>query len=483
MARSPLVNLGLSLAGQVGARAVALVFFGALARRFGTEPFGTYGLGTSVGTLAAIAVEPGLNHLLVRDGVREPEALPRRLAQALAFKLLAALAMGGLLALAVPLFAVDAAESLRLWLAAATILLVPFEDLFAAALVARERQDLESALRVASKLLGQGFGLAALALGASFDGVLGAWLLGSVATGLFGAWQVARQGIPLRLSLGDDLSARLREAAPLALTGALWLVTLRLDQLLASWQGLPRAEAGALNGAVKLVEALLVLPNSLGVVFQPLLVRSGSAGPQALGSTLSLASRTASTVLLPVALGGAALAGPLATFVYGEGFGATGPLLAVQLAMLPLAGLQFVSFHALVAVGALKAQSRAWAAALAVNLTLNLLLVPRLGALGVSLAAVAGTLACAVACNRALAARQVPTRWLAEALKPALLAGAMALAVDALQGRVPFPVALAAGGLLYAGLQLATGGRALIDELRATRAAPATAAATSSPQG
>jgi O-antigen/teichoic acid export membrane protein len=468
--RSTLQNAFSSLAGQVIARLLALALYAVLGRRFGPDLYGDMGLGTAFGVLFAVLVEPGLNPLLIRDGAREPEKLGDRVAQILGFKLLAVVcvwpAMVGLAALL-------GYRGSTLWavaLSGGTLLLVGFEDFGGAVLTARERMDLEGTLRGISKLFFAGAGLGAVALGGSFVAILAAMTAAQAATAVAMLLLVRRSGVPVAVRFdAARAQAQIVEAWPVAVTSVLWLVTLRLDQVLASQMGVSRADLGAYSGAVKLVEALILFPTAVALTFAPMLARAFIEGRERCSAELQMGLETALSICIPVAFGGALLAGPISTLVYGDRFVGTGPLLALQLLGLPLVAVQFLTLYALVAAGALRAQTLVVGANLAINVLCNLVLVPRLGILGATLAAVAGGLAGASACLFTLSRHGLRLRLAASSWRPLVCGLAMAAVVAALRDRLPFWACIGLGALVYlAGFNL-LGGMRLVSALRQRR--------------
>jgi O-antigen/teichoic acid export membrane protein len=469
MPRSPLLGAAFTMAGQVSARLIALVFYAVLARALGPQLYGDQGFGVAVGTLFVSLVEPGLNQLLVRDGARSREVLLARLSEHLAFKL-------WMLLLAWPL-AVGAALALgyrgtaltAVLLAGGFVLVGALEDLAAAVLTAVERLDLEGLLRTLSKVCVAGLGLTAILAEGSFAWVLGAMCVGAAVAGGVGLALVVRAGVEVRLHASPLPALRqVRAEWPVALSVVLWLLTLRMDQLVVSLLGVGHDQLGHYNAAVKIVEALLLFPNAVCLAFQPVIARSWTRGTQACTEDLRRAVLASLCITLPVAVGGAVVAEPLTALVYGERFAGTAVLLRVQLMALPLVGLQFLGNHTLVAAGAVRLQATCIGVNLLVNVAFNLLLVPRYGVVGSSAAALAGGLAAVVAFSVALRSVGLRAGILGGGWRPLL--GCLAM-VGVLEGvPLPFAAQVVVGGVTYGAVLLAVGGgvawRALRDARR-----------------
>lgn len=457
------------MAGQLLARLLALVFYAVFARMLGPERYGDQGFGAAVGTLCVVILEPGLNAILVRDGARDRSKLEHHLAQLLGYKL-------GMLALIWPLSVVtcllagyEQSVITAVIFAGGVVLISAIEDLAASALTAMERLDLEGILRVMSKVVSMIPALGVMLLGGSFRDVLATLTAGAVVTSGIGLALVQRAGLRVRIAVEPRaMFEHISVGWPLAVSGILWLVTLRLDQILASALGVHHDELGNYNAAVKVVEALVLFPGAVATAFQPVLARTWLQGADACSAQLRNALFVALSLAIPVCAGGAMLSTGLTQLIYGERFVGTPELLAIQLLALPLIGIHFIGSYALVAAGAVRSQALAVLANLVVNVTGNLALVPSLGVAGASWSAVAGGAAgCAV--HLVLMRRHgLRPGLIGAAWRPLVSSGAMVLALSRMQ-QWPLAVAIVAGGAVYAVVFLLVGGRRAIGALRDAR--------------
>jgi O-antigen/teichoic acid export membrane protein len=468
---SVLTNTLFSMAGQMAARVLALVFYAVMARLMGPDRYGDQGFGAAVGTLFVVLLEPGLNPLMVRDGAHDRAVLESRLKTLLGYKLLALVVVWPA---SVGLTWAMGYRDHALWavlFAGGTILWGALEDTCAAALIALERLDLESSLRVTSKVLTAGLGTAVLLTGQAFEVVLGAVCLGAALASLTGLVFVRRGGLKVGVSLDTQAMTRgLAESWPLALHNVMWLLTLRMDQVLASQLGVPHDALGNYNAAVKLLEALVLFPTAVASAFQARLARAYKTQPDVCSQQLQLALGATMALCLPVAVGGGLLATGLSSLVYGDRFGGTGPLLAIQLWCLPLLGFQALGSFAMQAAGRVRLQALTTLANLCVNLACNLLLVPRYGVMGASLAAVAGGVAACLVYLWGLRVCGLRTGLLHAVWRPLLgciaMAGTLFLSSS---WHLPVLVDVALGGAAFALVFLGVGGKQVLRDLRQAR--------------
>jgi len=164
------------------------------------------------------------------------------------------------------------------------------------------------------------------------------------------------------------------------------------------WHGL---EAVARYNAVfRLVEALRLFPAAALAVVFPLLCRARDVRPLVrLGGGLLAAG-----VVAAIAVAGPA--GWLVILFYGPDYAAAVPAFRVLLLAVPLFFLNYALTHQLIGWDRQGAYARVTAAALVVNVGLNLALVPRFGVIGAGWATVATEVVVTAGCALALLRRE-----------------------------------------------------------------------------
>jgi O-antigen/teichoic acid export membrane protein len=263
-----------------------------------------------------------------------------------------------------------------------------------------------------------------------------------------------------------DLLDRIAQIWPLTASSMMWMLVLRMDQVIAGAMGVDHFDLGNYGAAVKLVEALVLFPGAVATAFQPRLARAWADSAPACSRQLRAALTASLALSVPIAVGGACLAPGLSILVYGDRFLSAGSLLAIQLLCLPFIGIQFLSTHALVAAGAIRVQALAVAVNLLVNLGCNLLLIPQLGVKGASASALCGGFAATLVYAWALRGTRLRPELLASAWRPVLSAAAMGLLLMEVRDRLPLFAAIGVGGAVYAAAFLSLGGLRALREMR-----------------
>ncbi|HLE96939.1 MAG TPA: polysaccharide biosynthesis C-terminal domain-containing protein [Candidatus Thermoplasmatota archaeon] len=165
----------------------------------------------------------------------------------------------------------------------------------------------------------------------------------------------------------------------LLFTGLLWF-----DTFCVSWF-LGKAEAGIYQTAYNLAFLLVIGSTVLEIALIPMLARARAAG-DALASTYHAGSIFA-LALAVVAFAAIVPLGPLLLGLYGPAFVAAYPSLVVLLAMGTFGALFFPVKAVLAAVERPDVTLRITALEVAVNVPLNIVLIPRMGVLGAAIAA------------------------------------------------------------------------------------------------
>jgi O-antigen/teichoic acid export membrane protein len=165
------------------------------------------------------------------------------------------------------------------------------------------------------------------------------------------------------------------------------LVYFRIDSVLLGII-LGNEDVGIYNVAHRIMEATLIVPAIVATVVFPRVARSAGASPALGWTTLALAA-LGIVVSISFHLGGERLI----ALIYGRGHAASGEVLAVLALAIAPTYAGYVLTQALVAADRQRSYLRLAVRALALNVGLNLVLIPSFGAPGAAAAAVATEIA------------------------------------------------------------------------------------------
>ena len=373
------------VATQLVTKALNLAVAVLLVRWLGAEELGRYAYVLAFCFPFGALADFGVGTLCIREASAHPErageivATARRLAGRLS---LAAVLVMMVVAVAIAhesdVLAAIALAGLASVLSALTL---PYVVL----LTAREQMRRLSLHRMVGAVMGGLVTLAVLLAGGGLVALLGgalgvSALMLAVARALAGPARAERGALE-----AGGVVAMARTALPFGLLMTGFALYYRIDMVMIEWMIGPR-EVGFYAAAYRFLDVVIVLAASLSGPLFPRLSAVARARPQEARRLLEDAWRPLLALGLPLSIGACALAGPLVTTLFGVAFADSAPLLRVLICgTLPLFWSNLAG-HALIAAHRVWPLVAVYAASAAVNVGLNLLLIPRYGAAGAAVA-------------------------------------------------------------------------------------------------
>jgi O-antigen/teichoic acid export membrane protein len=373
--RKTITNAAVLAGVRVAAPVLSLVVVLVVSRRLGAEGLGRYSLAYAFLGLFGLLAAAGLPALLTREGARRPDELGRLLGGAVALS-------GGVsavLTLAMLVLASGYDPATRQALSILSLALAPmaFCACGEAAFLASERTVPIAVVCLVEQVVKAGLGVTLLWAGSGLNGVLAAAVLGKVlASGVGWVW-LGRVGV--RMERPESLRALAVEMPVFACSAVCATLYWRVDVFLLSWlRGV--GEVGCYTAAYRVLDAAILLPQSLCQAWYPRLATG--AAPDGYGRWL-LASTAPPAVAIAIG------AGQLVTLLYGAGLEGAGPVLAVLIwTAVPYAWNRYQAYR-LVAADRQTTDLAINLMLLAVNVALNLALIPRHGAMGAAVVTLA----------------------------------------------------------------------------------------------
>ena len=374
--------------GQSVSMVVGFFAFAYLARVLDPEEYGAIELAISIAAFAAIVIECGAGTIGVRELVRRPDHAPDIAAQVPVARFLLALAVIPLVGLAGHWSGQTPEVVLLIWLYALSLLAVPLKQEWL--LQGHERmsqaalaQPIRTGIFTAGVFLLMGPGSSILTVG-----VLELVAVAAVSVFYIAAqyrWAVPfRFGWPLRESFYF-----LKEGVSVGLSNMLWAFMLYVPIfLLASLAG--GAEPAAMGAAQRIVISLMTLSFIYHFNLYPVLTRTVQHDRETWGRVIRASIHLVAWAGIAVALGLTIFSGPIMALVFGEGFRAAGPVLAVLAWAFPIRMLSGHARWSLIAQGSQKYLLWAEIAGAFTVVGVGVLAIPPLGATGAALALCSG---------------------------------------------------------------------------------------------
>jgi O-antigen/teichoic acid export membrane protein len=443
----------LSLGGaEIIARLIAFLAVAHLTRQLGPAGFGLVGFAIALNGYFAFAVSAGFNDVGAREIARAPDRAATLAVSSVLVRLgLAALAYIILASVVGPLGRSSAAER---------VILLTGLSLFTLALdTSWVYKGLERNRAVGFALVLNQIMYAALVfLLVRGPNHVTRVPLAQLAAELVGAMlllvPLLRNG-GIRLSLEAGLRL-LRSSGYLVMTRLSRMLILTCDVVLLGFI-LGAYGVGLYTAAYRVCFLLLALAVASHVAYLPALTRAAAGNSMGLADAVQRSIEFSSALGVPLVIGGIVLAEPILSTLFGQEF--TGATMALRILLLSI-GVSFVygTVHNLLLVrDQTKVETRIMATAAALNIALNLVLIPYFGIAGAAAATL--TAEALVLIGGVVASRNLGISIVHNALPRSLAAGGvMTLVLLALGTERPLFVTVPAGGVVYLAALAAFGG-------------------------
>jgi O-antigen/teichoic acid export membrane protein len=359
-----------------------------VARLLGADGLGVYGLASAIGQIAYRVADCGMPTILTRLISRSDPGAGSQFASSMAFRLWTGLATVGAVEAFALIVGYEVELQTALLLYTASQLIAGIRELGSTLFYGRQAMGRPAAASAVSRVTAFVVTAAFLIAGLGVIWTILALVLGQAAA----AWYLSAgagpelQQLPVRFSW-QGVAPVLRESYPIAVAGIFAMINLRADAVVLSLY-VDQTSLGLYNGAYAIVIGLALFPNSFLPALYPALSEQFHV---ARGAAVSLFLRSqaltaALGLMIAIAL---ALSAPwLMTLLYGTGFVTAGPILAILGWAILCMYISYTNSTFFNAVD--RQQLNLWTAVLAgvVNVTANLMLVPRYGVRGAAWATV-----------------------------------------------------------------------------------------------
>lgn len=437
----------------------------ALIRYLQPDGYGEYVFVFSFAALFGLVSDFGLAKVAVRDMVREPRSAGAVLGTAIAGRLI--LAAISFVAAQIVLVVLGVSAELRMAIAIVSLLFITEAMLSVTAVFQmRLAMQYEALVSVVIQAVDTALILVLISAGAGLFVIVAA----PVASGLVGiavAYTIARRRFLVRLSVElSRLPQLLIEAAPVGLTLVLAVIYLRIDSVLLGLLAGPH-DVGLYGAAFKPIEYLLLASAIVINTLFPLLARWYRRDAERFASLYWRGTDVLLAFALPIPIILIAFAEPIVATFYAPSFlPAALPLRLLGIALVLMILSAWQGF-ALLAAGRQRVTVAYDVVGLALNLTLNFVLIPRFGYVGAAIAAL-GTAAFVNVAASLLTWRLLPVHRGGPRLVPLVATNGLfaVLLVAAAIAGAPWWASLLASSAAYPLLLIACGVTNL-DELRA----------------
>ena len=381
-----LFNLTALVSAQALIKLINFAVSIAVVRYLGAQELGRYAYVLAFAYPFGIVADFGLATFAIREISREPARGPEVVAGLRrAVLLLSGVGSAAMMSVAV-MAGHDMTTMLCMALAALSMLLSAATTPFIVVLTAREDLHLVSVHRVvASTLVAMATVIVLLQEGAS----LGLLTVSAVVNGLmlvFARFLAGSAPSP-PVALSTRARTMIRQALPFGLLMLGYALYYRVDMIMLHWLREAR-DVGLYAAAYRFLDAVILLAASIGGPFYPRLSSMVGRDLQGIRDLLEGTWKPLLALGLPVMIGTFFLADSLTQVLFGEEFVEAGIVLKVLiLGSMPLIWITIPN-QALLAANVVLPLARVYGLSVAVNVLLNVALIPRWGPVGAAVATV-----------------------------------------------------------------------------------------------
>jgi O-antigen/teichoic acid export membrane protein len=376
-ARRTSADIAVQVIGRFGNLALGVVVTVVIVRTLGQRGFGQWSTIFAVTQIAANFGELGLSQIAVSRAAAEPARESDWLGALLSLRILLALPITFLSAIAVVLIAPTHATRLAGVLISLTLLLGAPASL-SAVFQLRVRNDISTAILTLNSVVWAAAVLAVVATSGGIVTLAGAFVAVSALTTSVTVLAAARI-IPVRLRDTRRLWGTLaRVGVAVGAAGILVTGYVRLDQILVLELAGSR-DAGLYGVAYRILDQVQFIPAAVMTTLFPLIA---SSYPRDLTRVRELFQSTAEYLTiasLPILAFTIVAARPVVTLLFGEPFAAAAPALPILMAAFVSISFGYLVGSMVVIVGLQRRFLLYAAIGLVVNAVLNVLLIPRYG--------------------------------------------------------------------------------------------------------
>ena len=432
--------------GEVVGKLASLVLFAALARAVGQGGVGIFVFGFAYMQIVTMPVGLGLDRLLIRRVARDRSRLTE-LMDVLAVKIVVGIPVALLGILAIVLLGYDPTTIATVALLAPGLLADSFARSVFGIFTAHEQSGLLSLSLVVQRVLAAALGLGALALGYGVVAIAVTFTAGTVAGLLMACALAARRiGLPPVTTSPQQWRLLTGQSLPFAVQDIFGVLLAKLDVVILALLAADAA-VGRYGGAYRLLEATFFLSSSVNGAFAAMYSYLGPTTDPPVGAVAQRSIKLLLFLLVPCAVSMGVLAGPITVLFLGEGFREAAVSVRLLAPAVVLMGLVYLATSVVVSRGNPRRLVKLTAGAVALNVTLNFMLIPTLAERGAAAAMVLTEIALAAVLLRLVVRSVGRLRWASMLAGPVLAGIAMGVAMLPLADTlVP---ALPLGGSVY----------------------------------
>lgn len=308
---------------QIGGRIIRSGLIIYAARVLGTAEYGVFSYAITLAGFMNFLMDPGVNAVLTREIVKvSAEEKVKIFSAALALKIMLVALGSGIVIFVGPYFSTLPGAKQLLPITGLILTFDTLREFLVSVFRAAERMEWDAAISILTNLAILSFGLTFLFADRTAKSLAWGYGIGTgigVVAAVVFLWRYL-SGVSIQFSF-RLIPAILQSAWPLAITGALGILSTNTDILIISWMR-PASDVGVYSAAIRIIQVLYLLPVIVQMTTLPVFSRFAGRDHAAFRRALEQTISTMFLVALPIAVGGTVLSSPIISLVFGPAFGA-----------------------------------------------------------------------------------------------------------------------------------------------------------------
>jgi O-antigen/teichoic acid export membrane protein len=378
-------NTSVLLLSQIISYILVLFYTIYTARYLGASGFGILSFALALGAILSIFTELGLNTLIVREVSRDKKLANKYIGNTFVLKILLSIITLSLMFIVVSLLKYSPETATIVYYITISFVVGAFTNIFYSIFQAYEEMEYQSIGMIINSIIMFAGVLLIIKYQLSITNFALIYLISSIICLVFGfiicIWKFILPKIEIDTGLWKFLIV---EAIPLTLASIFLLIAFKVDTVLLLIINGDEA-VGYYNAAYGLMTALMFLPSVYVLAIFPLLSQLHVSSKDLLKRSYEKSFKYLIILGLPIAVGTTLIAGPIILLIYKSAF--TPSIIALQILIwsIPIIFVNYIIGTAINSINKQRQMVKSTFIVMAMNIILNLLLLPKYGYIAASI--------------------------------------------------------------------------------------------------
>ncbi|MDD5473288.1 MAG: flippase [Candidatus Methanoperedens sp.] len=381
-------NISALALGEFITRILSLILIIYLARYLGDVGFGRYSFAFAFTSLFLVLVDPGVNSLVIRDVARDKTLTSRYMGNILLLRLILSSIAFVFIVGVINLMDYPRDTKLVVYIVGVYGIMTSFSQLTRSVFRAFEKMEYEALLNIIERLVFVSLGIVVLLLGYGLIEVVSVFLVAGVANIILSFFLTAKKFATPKLELDFKLWKYLiREGLPFGLALIFITVYMKINTVMLSvMKG--DAVVGWYNAAYQIPLAVSLISFAFMEAIFPTLSRLHESSTESLIYAYEKSFKFSSIIILPIALSITLLSEKIILILYGKLYASSIVVLQILVWFTVFEFLSYLLYVTLASINRQRLNTLSTGICAALNILLNLILIPSYSFIGAGIATV-----------------------------------------------------------------------------------------------